>query len=589
MRIAIMFLLFPWSVASFGQLPETLNWQNNNTAPTWSEPNALKGGVFRSYLLGFPPTFRTLGPSAYNQYRYLFSQNNLTLVQYHPNTNQPLPALATKWAFSNDKKTIYFHLDKRAKWSDGEPVTIEDFTYALQFYRNPSIEDEWVNTFYNQHISHITRHSDDVFSITSKSPREADTLLYQLNMTPIPKHFYHPIKQDFSDRYQWNRPPNTGPYRLTSYALGQELVFSLKSNWWAKDDRFNKGRFNASQVVFKTYNDMDEALQAFLDGRIDFIPLKKQSFPSSLALRFEKGLIQHFSVYHENHLSTTGLFFNTRQPLFSDKDLRRTIQLAFFNSLNITQNKQIVSFQPSKVLSEEIELELLSKEAIEQRLERQGWTLNNNAKIRSKNNQSLNITISYDYALDEALFKNIKQNLLQMGINVDLSPLAKHLLADQVFNGAFELALLSFQYSQIPHYEAFFHGENDSLEKNYNITGVNQPNLNNLITQYNQATNKQLKLQAQIKLEQEINRQALFVPLYEAPYSYGYHWRWLTFPAVPSTRQARTIYEPFGQNGIFWIDREKRVETQSRSMERMKFDKVSEVFEHFKKPVHASE
>ncbi len=71
----------------------------------------------------------------------------------HPNTEEPVPSLATHWAFDKDGKTMYFKLNKNAKWSDDTPVTADDYIYTLEFMRSKHIQAPWYNDFYTKRNS----------------------------------------------------------------------------------------------------------------------------------------------------------------------------------------------------------------------------------------------------------------------------------------------------------------------------------------------------------------------------------------------------------------------------------------------------
>src|SRR5689334_22756408 len=51
------------------------------------------------------------------------------LTEYHPETAQPIPALAERWEPNADNSEFTFHL-RDAKWSNGEPITAQDFVYS---------------------------------------------------------------------------------------------------------------------------------------------------------------------------------------------------------------------------------------------------------------------------------------------------------------------------------------------------------------------------------------------------------------------------------------------------------------------------
>jgi oligopeptide transport system substrate-binding protein len=54
-----------------------------------------------------------------------------------PGTGQPAPGVARSWEVSSDRRTYTFHLRPEARWSDGRPVTAEDFIRSAQRLLNP--------------------------------------------------------------------------------------------------------------------------------------------------------------------------------------------------------------------------------------------------------------------------------------------------------------------------------------------------------------------------------------------------------------------------------------------------------------------
>src|ERR687897_660283 len=53
------------------------------------------------------------------------------LTEYHPETAQPIPALAERWEANADNSEFTFHL-RDAKWSNGDRITADDFIYSLR-------------------------------------------------------------------------------------------------------------------------------------------------------------------------------------------------------------------------------------------------------------------------------------------------------------------------------------------------------------------------------------------------------------------------------------------------------------------------
>ena len=149
------------------ELPGDLKWLTNETDPVYASSDATKGGTFKTGLLSFPLTFRVVGPDANSGFRSAILGNQLSLIGIHPNTENIIPELATHWAFGKDKKTMYFKLNKNARWSDGHPVTAHDFTYTLEFMRSKHIIAPWYNDYYTREIDKVTIFDDHTIAVSA--------------------------------------------------------------------------------------------------------------------------------------------------------------------------------------------------------------------------------------------------------------------------------------------------------------------------------------------------------------------------------------------------------------------------------------
>lgn len=61
------------------------------------------------------------------------------LVEYHPKTSEPIPAIATSWEIGTDGTEYLFHLRKNAKFSNGDAITAKDFVYSFQRGLSPEL------------------------------------------------------------------------------------------------------------------------------------------------------------------------------------------------------------------------------------------------------------------------------------------------------------------------------------------------------------------------------------------------------------------------------------------------------------------
>lgn len=61
------------------------------------------------------------------------------LVEYHPKTMEPIPAIAERWDVNSDSSEFVFHLRRNARWSDNDPVTAHDFVYSFRRGLSPEL------------------------------------------------------------------------------------------------------------------------------------------------------------------------------------------------------------------------------------------------------------------------------------------------------------------------------------------------------------------------------------------------------------------------------------------------------------------
>ncbi|HEX3853336.1 MAG TPA: ABC transporter substrate-binding protein, partial [Polyangiaceae bacterium] len=75
------------------------------------------------------------------------------LTRLNARSLEPEPGVAESWDITPDGKTYTFHLRSNARWSDGRPVTAEDFTYAWRRLQDPAFGAEYA------YIMHVVRYA----------------------------------------------------------------------------------------------------------------------------------------------------------------------------------------------------------------------------------------------------------------------------------------------------------------------------------------------------------------------------------------------------------------------------------------------
>lgn len=182
-------------------LPADLQWIDNMNEPLFASEEAQFGGTLRSYMSSFPQTLRSVGPDSNSGLRHYFMDGTPKLAARHPNTNKWIPQLAEAWAYGDDNQTVYFKLNPKAKWSDGEMVTADDYVFMLTYNRSKDIIAPWYNDFFTNKIADVVKIDDYTIAIKSASKMSQDELMIQINLPsngvqPRPEHFFADAKND---------------------------------------------------------------------------------------------------------------------------------------------------------------------------------------------------------------------------------------------------------------------------------------------------------------------------------------------------------------------------------------------------------
>lgn len=356
------------------KLPDNLQWLTNDTDPIFADPAATRGGRFRMFMMSFPTTLRMVGPDANGGIAGPLRENTMSLVGQHPNTLNPIPALATHWAFGADGKSAYFKLDPDARWSDGVPITADDFVFSLEFMRSKYIVAPWYNNFYTETITDIVKFDDYTIGVFGGHARPPNELLFELSLGPIARHF-HKLDEHWVDDYNWKIEPNTGPYQISEIRKGKYIEFKRKQDWWADKKRFFQYRFNPDYVRIKVIRDMNVAYQHFSKGELDTfgLVLPRLWYKKATGPIYDQGYVGRIKFYNDVPQSMQGLFLNEDDPLLHDRNVRlgiaysmnfakliQTILRNDYDRLN-TMNDGYGEFSNTKIQAREFSLEKAAK------------------------------------------------------------------------------------------------------------------------------------------------------------------------------------------------------------------------------------
>lgn len=300
----------------------------------YANPDAPKGGALKMGVVG---TFDSLNPfvlkSMRTTARGLFGDLDFGNLLYETlmqrSRDEPFTLyglLAEKVAVDPERKWVEFTLNPKAKWSDGEPVTVDDviFTY--------DILTEKGRPPYNNRMSRIekiekTGERSVRFVFNDKSDREFP-LLIAATMPVLPKHAIDPATFGNSTL---KAPVGSGPYIVSGVQPGQRIVYKLNPDYWGKDLPVRRGFDNFETLSIEYYRNETALFESFKKGLLDVFlegnPTRWEKFYDFPAVTQGKVIKENFEK--STPANMLGFVFNTRRPVFEDRRVRQALGLLF--------------------------------------------------------------------------------------------------------------------------------------------------------------------------------------------------------------------------------------------------------------------
>ncbi len=544
-------------------LPDDLLWHSNEDDPVYGDPAAVQGGIYRTFINSFPATLRSVGPNSNGAFRKHLTHLQMALTQIHPNTGNPIPSLATHWAFDTDGRTVYYKLEPTACWSDGEPITANDYQYTLQFMRSPHIVSPWHNRHYGDQIVDLKVYDQHTIAITSAIVRPASDLLYYANMAPVPAHFYE-LSEGWVRRNNWRFAPTPGPYRIESLSKGRRITFVRIHDWWGNNKLYFRHRFNPHKVVFKVIRSADVAYQYFLEKELDSYPLMSPRYwySKSNVPEVDAGAIKKLWFYNQRPRSSFGFYLNSQADILASREVRLGIHHALNMDLVL---KTVLHNDYSRLRSSidghgrysnhKLSTRRFNLELANHYFSQAGWSARNEDGVRTRAGRTLELEVQYSDMEHTAWLSVLQQEALKAGVNLVLrlaEPTSAFSMAREKRHA---ITLSGFRPSYRPQFWSTYHGDNAGDAPSNNFCNCDDEELNHLIDRYRKETSESAREDLSRRIAHRIYDLAVFIPAFTTDYTRVAYWHWLRLPPHHGTRTSTNLFDPFGpEGGLFWID-----------------------------------
>jgi oligopeptide transport system substrate-binding protein len=256
------------------------------------------------------------------------------LLDPDPKDASPIPGVAETWDISPDGKIYTFHLRKTAKWSNGDPVTSQDFLESYHRMLMPALGAQYAYLLYPVtnaqafNEGKMTNYNDVgfkapdpyTFVVTLSGPTPYLLAMMVHNAWyPVPIATIKKFGAIDDPNTPWTKPENfvgNGPFLLKEWRINSHILVTRNSNYWgAKTVRLNS-------IYFAPEENFDTAERMFRSGQIhDDI----QAPPTKVGFyrKNKPNLLNDYPM-----LSTYYFRFNVTKPPLDDKRVRQALSMS---------------------------------------------------------------------------------------------------------------------------------------------------------------------------------------------------------------------------------------------------------------------
>nr|WP_239994669.1 ABC transporter substrate-binding protein [Proteus hauseri] len=250
------------------------------------------------------------------------------LVYVGPN-GENIPGVAQRWE-TEDNKIWTFYLRDDAKWSDGTPVSAEDFVYSWRRLADPKTGSPYASYLEYAYVENIADILNGKKKPETLGIKAIDEHTLRVTLTqPIPylvdmlNHTsLKPVKKDIVEKYgvNWTRPENfvgNGAYLLDNWVVNEKMTLKRNPLYWD-----NKNTI-IEQAIFLPLSSETSDINRYRSGEIQ---ITNSAIPPVLYKKMKQEQPQNLHI--TPYLCTFFYELNNKRAPFDDVRVREAVKLS---------------------------------------------------------------------------------------------------------------------------------------------------------------------------------------------------------------------------------------------------------------------
>ena len=242
---------------------------------------------------------------------------------------KPQPGMAERWEMTPDRKTYTFHLRPNTTWSDGAPLTTQDFIYSWKRVLTPEFGADYASQLY------VVKNAQQYHEGTLKDFRQVGvtavddrTLRVELE-NPTPYFIdlcaftaFYPVPQRIVEKHgtAWIKPGSligNGSYTLEDWLLDDRITLRRNERYW------DAANVPMKSIEILPISEPNTAINYFLTGQADLI-VDKGMVPTSLTVKLKQQPYFHTGPFLGSYFTR----FNVTRAPFDNPKIRLAFSLA---------------------------------------------------------------------------------------------------------------------------------------------------------------------------------------------------------------------------------------------------------------------
>ena len=221
--------------------------------------------------------------------------------------------LAKSFEYSNDSKTITYHLQEGVDWQDGEPFTSDDVAFTYNLIKDESLGEA---AQFLEHLDSVET-PDEVTVVFNFTAPQA------FNCAPaipiLPEHIWDEMSAADIEAYANDEPIGTGAFKFVEWVQGASITLERNEDYYGNQP-------GPSKIIYILYGNEDVLVQALRAGEVDIIPEASPTLWESLVgeENIKAVSLDSFS-FHQIGINMDTSGNSLGNPMLLDKEVRKAL------------------------------------------------------------------------------------------------------------------------------------------------------------------------------------------------------------------------------------------------------------------------